>query len=88
MTGRGRAFPTWARGGEGALAPSCRVPQGHDHTPLRLLNFFSKFLLAAATRRQNGEKRATANFSSRRFLYLRSRRKKIKKSKQEDCGGA
>jgi len=22
----------WARGGEGAFAPSCRVPQGHDQT--------------------------------------------------------
>jgi len=28
----GRHNNTWARGGEGALAPSCHAPQGHDQT--------------------------------------------------------
>ena len=43
---------TWqrARGGEGALAPSCRVPHGHDQIPGELFfPFFPRFA-AAATR--------------------------------------
>jgi len=34
------AFPTRAHGGEGALAPSCRAPQGHDQ-PREILRFYN-----------------------------------------------
>ena len=33
-------FATWARGGEGALAPSCRAPQGYDETS-EIILFYS-----------------------------------------------
>jgi len=34
-------LPTRARGGEGALAPSCHVPQGHDRTRENFIDFFA-----------------------------------------------
>jgi len=49
-------FPTRARGGEGALAPSQRVPHGHDQTQeiLQLLSFFfQKFELQQLQLGQN-----------------------------------
>jgi len=48
------AWRTRARGGEGALSPSCRAPQGHDQISGDLFFFihlFSKFRLAAAASR-------------------------------------
>ena len=37
------AFLVWARGGEGALAPSCRAPQGHNQTKEIFRYFFIYF---------------------------------------------
>ena len=45
------AFPTRARGVEGALALSCRASQGNDPTPGEFLLFFPFFRLTAAASR-------------------------------------
>jgi len=53
-TGPSGALPTRARGGEGALAPSCRVSHGHEQIQGEVFkfHFFSIFQLAAAASRR------------------------------------
>jgi len=80
---------TWqrARGGEGALAPSCRVPHGHDQIPGEL--FFPFFFPICGCR--NPTKTCTRDTSSktfvfcsipRLFVYLQMR---LSTSKQHSC---
>jgi len=49
--------PLWARGGEGALAPSCRAPQGHDQGHDVFQFFFHFFRRAAAASRPRDDLR-------------------------------
>ena len=70
-------FPTRARGGEGALAPSQRVPHGHDQTQeiLQLLSFFfQKFELQQLQLGQNIKIGCKSHFA--RIAAAATRKKK------------
>ena len=52
----------WARVGEGALAPSCRAPQGHDQT----LGKFPFFLIFSTCGRRKSQKCRLATATSQK----------------------
>jgi len=52
----------WAHGGEGASAPSCRAPQGHDQTPCHFMkSFFSHPFSTCGSRKSTKSPLATEN---------------------------